>query len=126
MRIIICGGRDFSEAKFIIKWLDEFVSESTIGTPKLVANGGCPSGADKWATYWAQIRGWPLAIFPANWKMHGKAGGPIRNRAMLLIKPDFVIAFPGGNGTQDMINAAAKMGIHTIKVKSSEATLSPE
>lgn len=31
-------------------------------------------------------------------------------------KPDLVIAFPGGNGTKDMVTKARKAGIEVIEV----------
>lgn len=43
--------------------------------------------------------------------------GFIRNKEMLVEgKPDLVIAFPGGNGTDNMIDLADKAGIKVIKV----------
>ena len=51
----------------------------------------------------------------ANWKEHGKAAGPIRNRAMLDLKPDLVIAFhpdlESSKGTKDCVNEARRRGI---------------
>jgi hypothetical protein len=49
----------------------------------------------------------PVIEFPANWKVYGRAAGPIRNMKMLLEgKPDLVVAFPGGIGTADMVKKA--------------------
>lgn len=53
--------------------------------------------------------------FPADWDRYGKAAGGIRNSQMLIEgKPDLVVAFPGGNGTRDMVLKARKAGIRTI------------
>lgn len=41
-----------------------------------------------------------------HWKV-----GPKRNRKMLELKPDGVVAFPGGRGTMDMIRAATEAGV---------------
>ena len=38
--------------------------------------------------------------------------GPIRNRWMLALGPDLVIAFPGGQGTANMIAQARKAGVN--------------
>jgi hypothetical protein len=56
--------------------------------------------------------------FPADWDLHGKAAGPIRNRQMLLAKPEIVIAFhddlDSSKGTKDMVKIAKRTG---VKVK---------
>ena len=55
--------------------------------------------------------------FPAEWKKHGKAAGPIRNRKMLQDgKPDLVLAFPGGRGTANMVELATDAGIRVMHV----------
>ena len=41
-----------------------------------------------------------IARFPADWNMHGRAAGPIRNQQMLDEgKPELVVSFLGGRGT---------------------------
>lgn len=55
--------------------------------------------------------------FPADWVTLGKAAGPIRNQQMLdEAKPDWVVAFPGGNGTADMVRRARKAGVKIVEV----------
>ena len=53
--------------------------------------------------------------FPAQWKKHGKAAGPIRDRQMLDEFPDLVIAFhenlSKSKGTIDTINEAKRRNI---------------
>lgn len=57
-------------------------------------------------------KGIPVRVFPADWETHGRAAGHIRNRQMLVEgKPDIVVAFAGGRGTQNMINQARKAGV---------------
>ena len=47
-----------------------------------------------------------------DWKKYGKKAGPLRNQQMLEEgKPDLVVAFPGGNGTADMVRRAKKANI---------------
>lgn len=60
---------------------------------------------------WAMSRKIACSIHPANWSLWGKAAGPIRNHEMLLENPDVVVAFPGGRGTEDMVNRAYRAGI---------------
>jgi hypothetical protein len=50
----------------------------------------------------------PVIAMPADWANHGKAAGPIRNRKMLDLKPDLVLAFhadlTNSKGTKDCSN----------------------
>ena len=103
MRILVCGGRDFADIKMLDRVLGEIHSE----TPITALIHGQARGADNMAAYWAAQLGIPREAFPADWKAHGKAAGPIRNKQMLHEgKPDLVVAFPGGRGTANMIKQA--------------------
>lgn len=71
------------------------------------------SGADRWAEEWALSHSVYLKIFPAQWGKYGKAAGPIRNKIMaeylakkVLVQDKIVTAFPGDNGTENMIKCA--------------------
>jgi hypothetical protein len=80
-----------------------------------VIEGGA-RGADALAASWVRNPGWEGTVeheqYPAEWSLHGKAAGPIRNQEMLDVgKPDVVYAFPGGRGTADMVRRANKAGI---------------
>jgi hypothetical protein len=107
MRVLVCGGRSFSDKARVWWALDSF------GPPEVreVISGMAP-GADTLAAEWAERFGFPLHKFPADWSKHGKAAGPIRNQRMIEEgKPDLVIAFPGGRGTADMIRRAKAAGV---------------
>ena len=109
MKILVCGGRDFNLSHIVKGVLDEIHNHTPITS---VVHGGC-SGADKLASDWAKMRG--ITVYPhlANWSEHGRAAGPIRNKAMLDSHPDikWVIAFPGGKGTESMVSLARRRGI---------------
>lgn len=49
-----------------------------------------------------------IIAHPADWNAHGKKAGPLRNRAMVA-QCDFLIAFPGGKGTQNCADAAREL-----------------
>ena len=71
---------------------------------------------------WAKAFGYEVQKFPANWKEYGKRAGYIRNAQMLNEgKPDLVVAFPGGKGTQMMIKLAKAAGVKVVEVKDEEA-----
>ena len=105
MKVLVCGGRDYRNYNFIFEVLGQIKSQITE-----VIHGDA-RGADTGADVWARINGVKVVPFPANWKTHGKAAGFIRNREMLDYDVDLVIAFPGGNGTANMIKQAKERGI---------------
>lgn len=124
MKIIICGGRDMDRAA-AFNWLNTHVLDELAHAAgfwsdlriERVIHGGC-RGADEGADDWAKSEDIPVVVCKANWKKHGKAAGPIRNREMLKMhQPDYVVALPGGNGTADMIRAAESAGVPVIKAE---------
>jgi ABC-type Fe3+-hydroxamate transport system substrate-binding protein len=82
----------------------------------IVIHGGA-RGADKLAGEWCQDGGIACAIVPAQWYYYRKSAGPVRNEWMMRLKPDLVIAFPGGTGTANMIKLAEEAGVEVIKVE---------
>lgn len=102
MKVLVCGGRAYKDRDFVFHTLDAIHSKHHIS---ILIHGGA-SGADSLAREWAHLKGVPCATVQANWARHGVAAGPIRNRSMLLLEPDAVIAFPGGRGTANMVGAA--------------------
>lgn len=113
LRVIVCGGRDFSDRSLLHKTLDRIHLETPIGH----LWHGNASGADTLADWWAkQLRTIAVHPVPAQWSKFGRAAGPKRNEAMLGNEIDLVIAFPGGRGTADMIRRAQKRGVRVIKV----------
>ncbi len=115
--VLVRGGRDYADRERVFQVLDQLQSERPI---KAIIHGAA-SGADRLAGEWARGRLKAEIARPANWRLHGKAAGPIRNSEMLLLKPDMVVAFPGGRGTQDMINQAKRAGIEVWCPRGGEA-----
>jgi hypothetical protein len=114
VRVLICGGRDYSRSRYLNAALDALDARHKF---KLVVTGGAP-GADTLADRWAEARGIDRVICPANWIGRGKPfAGPDRNRFMLrLIKPELVVAFLGGPGTANMIAQAKAAGVKVHEV----------
>jgi predicted Rossmann-fold nucleotide-binding protein len=111
--LIACGGRDYADTDRVFKALDAVHAKRPI---KVLIHGGAP-GADHAAMSWAKTRGVHHAKVEALWEVHEKAAGPLRNRAMAGLRPDGVVAFPGGKGTEDMIDVAEAAGIKVMRVK---------
>lgn len=115
MRVLVCGGRDFDDVDLVYQVLDKLHSQIPISC---IIEGGA-RGADSIAAMWSRQRNLAEhSRFEANWSVHGKKAGPIRNQRMLSEgKPDLVIAFPGGRGTADMVARAKKAGIETCEIE---------
>lgn len=107
MRVLICGGRDFTDTHMM-----DSAMELLPFTPSIVIHGEA-IGADSLGKRWAMYNGIFAVGIPALWGAHGnRAAGPKRNQAMIdIMKPDYCIAFPGGNGTKDMISRCRSAGI---------------
>ena len=115
MRLLVCGGRDYADDKRIKFWLDAL-------QPKEIVHG-CARGADTLASWWAADNDVKQLRFPAEWEVHGRAAGFIRNQQMLDTgKPDAVIAFPGGRGTAHMVSRARAADVPVIEVRSRYGT----
>lgn len=111
MRILICGGRDFKDVKLMHGLLDRL-------KPLIdVVIHGAAKGADVMAAEWAIANDIATDTYPAQWDLHGHAAGPIRNKRMLDEgKPDLVLAFPGGRGTENMVQQALAANVLTARV----------
>lgn len=107
MRILVCGGRLFDDWRRVSVALDDILAPLN---GAILLQGGAP-GADRLAVKWAETRNVPVITFPANWR-RGKRAGPERNAFMLAEgKPDMVVAFPGGPGTENMVTQAIAAGV---------------
>jgi hypothetical protein len=114
MRILVCGGRSYSNKEYLYKILDSLVR------PSVVIHGNA-AGADSLADAWAIDRGITAIRCPAKWSQFGRVAGPLRNQFMLdFHKPDVVVAFPGGAGTAHMVSIAKQADVLVINVKEEE------
>lgn len=110
-RVLVCGGRDYADVPTVAAILDGLDP-----SPTLIIHGAA-RGADECAWRWACQNFVADAAFPADWKTHGRAAGPIRNQQMLdRSKPHLVIAFPGGAGTADMVRRAKAAGVPVVEI----------
>lgn len=141
MRVLVCGGRDYgeipddcpvdmiptyraraiSDVRILRDTLDE-VRIDNAGKGFVLIHGACKNGADRHAAYWSGMNMVHADAFPADWKTHNRAAGPIRNQRMIDEgRPDLVIAFPGGRGTADMVKRARAAGIEVREIPKPEA-----
>jgi hypothetical protein len=109
-KVIVCGGRDYEEFLLIHMLL------TTLDVDHVV-HGGCPSGADHYADFWAKANKCKTTVFQPDWVGKGKSAGPLRNQEIADFGADWCIAFPGGRGTEDMVTRAKKAGIPVLRVE---------
>ncbi|WP_254932361.1 DUF2493 domain-containing protein [Cyanobium sp. BA20m-14] len=118
------GGRDLA-------WPQQRIAAELLGRSggrlvHLVLHGGA-RGADAAIGRAAQQLGWSALVMPAQWQLHGRAAGPIRNRELLQqaiakamahtspgsLASVLVVAFPGGPGTASLVREARRMASHS-------------
>ena len=106
MRILVTGGREYKNRKFLFGILNLLHKKYSIS---VVVHGGA-RGADSLADEWAlenDIEREVFEVTKAEWDKYGKPAGIMRNIKMLDIsQPDLVVAFKGNRGTSHMINYA--------------------
>lgn len=113
MVVLVCGDRNWTNKEMIRSIL------ASLPNLDLVIHGAA-RGADSLAAEVAVELGIEHDPHPAKWTLFGRSAGPIRNRRMLNLKPDLVIAFHDdlwgrSKGTKDCVEEAMKRGI-SVKV----------
>ena len=105
MKVVTTGSRDWRDRQVIMEALLRLPIYST------VIHGGC-RGADALVDYTAKSLGLTVVEVPAEWRL-GRKAGPLRNRKMLDMSPDKVIAFclNSSPGTMDCVMEAMVRGI---------------
>jgi hypothetical protein len=117
-RVLVCGSRDWDDQFAIWCVLNGYAAD---GFGVTVINGGA-LGADRIARKWATLNGHPCETYKANWTVHGKAAGPLRNALMLADgKPDIAWCFvtkplEKSRGSFDMVKRLKAAGIPTYVV----------
>lgn len=109
MTVLVCGDRN---------WTDWRAIEAALRDCKpLVVIHGAARGADTLAGRAARHLRLIEYPMPADWDKHGRSAGPIRNRAMLDLEPDLVLAFhenlDASKGTRGCVTEARRRGIPT-------------
>ena len=118
--IVAGGGRD-------LLWLPAQIAAVLLArTSGQLVHGllhGGARGADRAIGRAAFQLGWPVEVLPADWRRHGRAAGPIRNRELLELAISraealssaaapvsvLVVAFPGGAGTASLEREARRL-----------------
>lgn len=120
--VVVTGSREWADhlpvAQSLIRLLNQ-PNKSTIEPHRILIVHGAARGLDRLAGKLALDLGMNVLDLPAPWDQYGRGAGPIRNQAMIDLKPDLVLGFPIGKstGTRDCLRRAQGANIPTIVVE---------
>jgi hypothetical protein len=116
VKVLVTGGRDFTDEAFINSILERL--DRIWGITCLVH--GRARGVDYLCGQWASLRGITVkeyGVTKQDYERFGPRAPLIRNSTMLEHEcPDLVLVFPGGNGTRDMKDKAIKDNRFVLEV----------
>lgn len=113
--VLVTGSRDFEDGQTVLDAL--VAAKEWAGEERLIVISGGAKGADNLAHIAATaLPGVLSAKVEADWNNDGRyAAGPIRNKEMLALNPEVVLAFyregAANRGTQNCVDQATALGI---------------
>lgn len=138
MRVLVTGGRDFTSYDQRM-WLYAGLSLLHEKMPITEIIEGGAKGADLAARNWCLWRKGcgdqiTLTTVEAEWEKHSAGlkadqknpAGMIRNNEMGKMRPDVVLAAPGGPGTEHMVGVAKKLGLRVIYLEKMPVVKTPQ
>lgn len=116
MKLIVAGSRYVEDSSVIAySMLQWWLAHDR---PDIEVVSGGARGVDLIGERVAEVQGFPVRRFPADWDRWGKAAGPKRNLEMAKYA-DALLAFPVGasRGTRHMISAAEGEGLDVTVIE---------
>ena len=111
MKLIIAGGRDFTDYGRLCHVLEKLLS---VNKPEAIVCG-MAKGADALGHMWARENNIPVIEMPADWNTHGKSAGYIRNKEMAQVATHCICFWDNkSKGTKHMIDLAEE---HNLKLR---------
>ena len=111
MKVIVAGGRDFTDYKLTCKVLSKLKHPF-----ELVC--GEARGADNLGKRYAVENNLKIHSFPADWNRFGKSAGYIRNKQMAKFAEGLIAFWDGkSKGTKHMIDLAKQYGLKILVIK---------
>lgn len=108
MKVIVCGSSRAQNREEVFAALDKLHEQTPI---TLLINGGA-RGADYLSSEWARARGVDLKTYKAaHWDKGLQAFFNLNAQMLSEQSPDLVVAFPGGNVTEHLVETARSQGI---------------
>lgn len=116
-RILITGSRDWSDVDLLRRVVARMLAVS--GPDAVLVHGGCRGVDVDVAALWCAA-GRREEVHPAEWGVHGRAAGPIRNQLMVDLGADMCVALirDGSRGASHCADAAEQAGIETYRIRS--------
>lgn len=103
MKCIIAGSRTIGDYPLLLKAIER----SGFSITEVIC--GEAIGVDKLGRQWAIANDIPIISMPANWNLHKKAAGPIRNKQMADVADACIALWDGKSpGTRNMIDNMIK------------------
>lgn len=117
MKLIIAGGRDIDEEIAYGEIVSLRAQNHVICHADEIVSGKCPTGADLAGEEYAEFYDIPVKAFPADWKKHGRAAGPIRNREMAEYADALLLLWDGkSRGSASMKKEMQRLGKPVFEV----------
>lgn len=110
IRIFVCGGHDFHDVAILRRVLDAVQDRTGVAA---VLEGGDSVGL--MAAEWAVERSIPVITLRRRSREEGDREARVK-RIVLEGRPDFVIGFPGGHRTSDLLDRFQRAGVRTYRV----------
>lgn len=112
-RVCVAGGRDFDNYPALKSALEALLAARPAeeGAARLVIVSGGSTGADRLGERFAREHGLEHEVYPAEWSVHGRSAGPIRNAEMARISDELAAFWDGrSRGTRHMIGQMRRLG----------------
>lgn len=130
IRVLVTGGRDYTDRDTVARVLAHLQDFYIFGVEPeeiVLVHGDCKRfrddktfdpdrSLDQLAAQEAADLGWQTEPHPADWSLYGANAGPIRNKHMVSLGANYLIAFPGGEGTANCRRLAKAAGIPVIDI----------
>lgn len=114
MKVIIAGGRDFRNFDLLCRKADRILSRQD----EVEIVSGAAKGADKLGERYAELRGYPVKRFPADWGTFGKQAGYIRNEDMATYADALILFWDGrSKGSAHMLRIAYNYNLKVRIIK---------
>lgn len=118
IKLIIAGSRDFKDYPLLKNEVDNFIG--TLSNTEIVS--GTAAGADQLGERYAQEHNIPIKRFPANWELHGKKAGYLRNVEMAEYATRCICFWDGkSKGTKMMIDICKEKEIFCVVIMTKSA-----
>jgi len=106
MKVIIAGSRHIDSYYYVRSTIEHSPFFYKI---QEVVSGGA-RGVDIFGEHWAVTNRIAFKRFPANWALHGKAAGPIRNKQMGEYADAAILIWDGESaGTKNMLDTMIRL-----------------